>query len=282
MRPMVSNAWSRAWHEFVLSLRSSQDQTFYVIGAIIVVGFLWFSRNQDVEGLDITYAAIALPAILTMTAAVGFTFGPMYTIAMEREDGTVLRMRNAPRGLSVYMGAQVIFNVLGALPMLVVLMVPAVGFMGAGSSNGALGWLFALAFFALGTLVLLPMGIAIGCLVPDARRVTMWGLVPVAIMMVLSGVFNPIQNLWGWLQPIAQALPMYWLGHGLRFSLLPEEAGAAELGGDWRPLMAAAVLAVWAIIAILAARFALRRVAANQSGSAVARARDEVAQAAVR
>ena len=282
MSPMLSNAWGRGWHEFMLSLRSSQDQTFYVVGAVVVAGFLWFNRDQDVEGLDVTYAAVALPAILTVLAAVGFTMGPMYTIAMEREDGTMLRMRNAPRGLSVYMGAQVILNVLGALPMLVVLLVPAVGFMGAGSSNGALGWLCALAFFALGTLVLLPMGIAIGCLVPDARRVTMWGLVPVVIMMVLSGVFNPIQNLWGWLQGVAQALPMYWMGHGLRWSLLPDEASAAELSGEWRPLIAVTVVMAWALISIVAARLALRHVAANQSGSAVARARDDVAQSAVR
>lgn len=275
---VIANAWSRAWHEFMLSLRSSQDQTFYLIGAIVVLAFLWFGRDNEIDGLDITYASAAMPAILTMIGAVGFTMGPMFTIAQEREDGTVLRLRNAPRGLNVYLMAQVFFTLLGALPMLVVLIVPAVGFLGAESANGAVGWLAAVGFLVLGALVLLPLGIALGCMVPDARRAATWGLLPVVAMMVLSGVFNPVQNLWGWLQPVAQALPMYWVGHGLRLSLLPDQAAAAEVGGEWRPLLALVVLAAWAVVAIIAARWALRRVAANQSGSAVAAARDAAVQ----
>lgn len=275
---VMAHAWSRAWHEFVLSLRSSQDQTFYLIGALVVLGFLWFGRDNEIDGLDITYASAAMPAILTMIGAVGLTIGTMFTIAQEREDGTVLRLRNAPRGLSVYLAAQVFFALLGALPMLVVLIVPAVGFLGAESSNGAFGWLAAAGYLMLGALVLLPLGIALGCIVPDARRAATWGLLPVIAMMILSGVFNPIQNLWGWLQPIAQALPMYWLGHGLRWSLLPDGAAVAEVGGEWRPLLALAVLAAWAVGAIIVARLALRRAAAHQSGSAVAAARDAAVQ----
>lgn len=275
---VMAHAWSRAWHEFVLSLRSSQDQTFYLIGALVVLGFLWFGRDNEIDGLDITYASAAMPAILTMIGAVGLTIGTMFTIAQEREDGTVLRLRNAPRGLSVYLAAQVFFALLGALPMLVVLIVPAVGFLGAESSNGAFGWLAAAGYLMLGALVLLPLGIALGCIVPDARRAATWGLLPVIAMMILSGVFNPIQNLWGWLQPIAQALPMYWLGHGLRWSLLPDGAAVAEVGGEWRPLLALAVLAAWAVGAIIVARLALRGAAAHQSGSAVAAARDAAVQ----
>ncbi|MFV0286063.1 MAG: ABC transporter permease [Demequina sp.] len=282
MRAVYAHAWNRAWREFLLSLRSSQDQTFYLIGALVALGFLWTGRDRDVAGLDIAYASVAMPAILTMIAAMGFTMGPMFAIAQEREDGTVLRMRNAPRGLSVYLTAQVFLNILGAVPMLVVLIVPAVGFLGAQSAHGAVGWIAAAGFLVLGAVVLLSLGIALGCLVPDARRAATWGLIPVVLMMVVSGVFNPVQNLWGWLQPIAQSLPLYWLGHGMRWSLLPDEAASVEVGGQWHPVAAVAVLAVWAVASVIAARLALRHVAAHQSGSAVARARDDVAQAAVR
>lgn len=61
MRAVYAHAWNRAWREFLLSLRSSQDQTFYLIGALVALGFLWTGRDRDVAGLDIAYASVAMP-----------------------------------------------------------------------------------------------------------------------------------------------------------------------------------------------------------------------------
>src|SRR5680860_1212757 len=93
----------------------------------------------------------------------------------------------------------------------------------------------------------MPIGILIGSLVPNAQKVGTWGMLPVMVLAGISGIFYPIQQLWGWVQIIAQLFPMYWLGLGMRSAFLPDAAAVIEIGGSWRPWQTVAVLSAWAI-----------------------------------
>ena len=95
----------------------------------------------------------------------------------------------------------------------------------------------------LGTLATLPIGMVIGSLVPGIQKVGTWGMLPFIVLVAISGIFTPVQSLWGWVQPIAQIFPVYWLGLGMRAAFLPEAAAALEIGGSWRTLETALVLA---------------------------------------
>ena len=57
-------------------------------------------------------------------------------------------------------------------------------------------------------------------------------MLPVMVLTGISGIFYPIQSLWGWLQVVAQVFPMYWLGLGMRSAFLPDSAAALEIGGS--------------------------------------------------
>ena len=81
----------RGWTEFVQSLRSTQDQGFYLFTAVLVLGYLWLRRDTEVEGTDLLVPSVALPSILGALVAFGVVIGPAYALAMEREDGTLLR-----------------------------------------------------------------------------------------------------------------------------------------------------------------------------------------------
>ena len=61
-------------------------------------------------------------------------------------------------------------------------------------------------------------------------------------MIAISGIFYPISGLPGWLHPVAQVFPVYWLGLGTRAALSPDAAAAAEIGGSWRHLETFVVL----------------------------------------
>ena len=54
----------RGWTEFVQSLRSSQDQWFYLFTAFLAVGYLYLRRDTPVEGTDLLLPSVALPSIL--------------------------------------------------------------------------------------------------------------------------------------------------------------------------------------------------------------------------
>ena len=55
---------ARGRTEFVQSLRSSQDQWYYLFTAGLVVGYLYLRRDTEVDGSDLLLPSVALPSIL--------------------------------------------------------------------------------------------------------------------------------------------------------------------------------------------------------------------------
>lgn len=267
----------RGWTEFVLSLRSSQDQWFYLFTAFLAVGYLYLRRDTPVEGTDLLLPSVALPSILGGLVAFGLVIGPAYSLAMEKEDGTLLRAKAVPHGLVGYFAGQLVLHTSSIVPQLVAVLVPSFllfdGLMADPSGWFTVGWVL-----VLGLLAALPIGMAIGALVPSAQKVGMWGMLPVMLLAGISGIFYPISALWGWVQVVAQVFPMYWLGLGMRSAFLPDSAAAIEIGGSWRTLETVLVLGAWAVVGALVLPALLRRMARRQSGSQVAAAREAATQ----
>jgi ABC-2 type transport system permease protein len=130
----------------------------------------------------------------------------------------------------------------------------------------------------LGVLATLPIGIIIGSLVPGVQKVGTWGMLPFAILAGISGIFFPIQGLWTWVQIVAQAFPLYWLGLGMRSAFLPDSAAELEIGESWRTMQTVVMLSVWAAAGLAIAPGVLRRMARRQSGSEVEAAREQAMQ----
>jgi ABC-2 type transport system permease protein len=262
----------------VQSIRSPQDQGFYLLTALAVLGYLWFNRANEVEGTALLLPAVAMPSILGGLVAFGVVIGPAYTLAMEREDGTLLRAKAVPRGMVGYVSGQLLYQSLSLVPLLAVILVPSMLLFDGLVNRGAAGWLTFLWVAVLGLLATLPIGIVVGSLVPGVQKVGTWGMMPIMALAAISGIFYPVQALWGWVQVLAQAFPMYWLALGMRSAFLPEAAAALELGGTWRTGQTVAVLAAWAIAGAVLAPIVLRRMARRQSGSQVEAAREAAAQ----
>jgi ABC-2 type transport system permease protein len=54
----------RGWTEFAQSIRSTQDQGFYLFTGAATVGYLFLRRDTEVEGTDLLLPSVALPSIL--------------------------------------------------------------------------------------------------------------------------------------------------------------------------------------------------------------------------
>jgi ABC-2 type transport system permease protein len=246
--------------------------------SLATLGYLYFRRDTPIPGTELTFPVVALPGFLAMFVVFGLITGPAQALAMEREDGTLLRAKCAPNGVSGYVVGQVTFHSLGLVPMLTVLMVPSALVFGVFEGRGLDGWFTFLWVVGLGLLATLPIGIIIGSVVPSAQKAVTWGTLPIIGVMAISGIWFPMSSLWDWVQLLGQVFPVYWLGLGLRSAFLPAEAAAGEIGGSWRTLQTVAVLGGWATVGLALAPRVLRRMARRQSGSAVAEARDQAAQ----
>jgi ABC-2 type transport system permease protein len=268
----------RGWTEFVQSLKSPQDQGFYLFWGIGVLAYLFFRRNTEVEGTGLLIPQVSMPSILGMLVAFSVIVGPAYALAMEREDGTLLRAKAVPHGITGYVAGQLLLHSLSLAPMLLIILLPGLVLFDGLMTNGLAGWFTFLWVLLLGLLATLPFGIIIGSLVPNAQKVGTWGMMPIMILAAISGIFFPIGALWGWVQAIAQVFPMYWLGLGMRAAFLPDAATAIEIGGTWRTLETVLVLSAWALVGILTAPRVLRRMSQRQSGAAVQAAREQAGQ----
>jgi ABC-2 type transport system permease protein len=197
---------------------------------------------------------------------------------MEREDGTLLRAKAVPHGMAGYVTGQVVLHSMGIIPTFVVILVPGMFLFPDLMQNGAAGWATAVLITILGLLATLPIGITLGSLVPSVQKMGTWGFFPIMILAGISGIFFPVQTLWGWVQVVAQVFPMYWLGLGMRSAFLPDSAVALEIGGSWRTAQTVIVLSLWAVGGLVVAPRVLRVMAKRQSGSQVEAARHEATQ----
>jgi len=274
----IRTGMQRGWTEFIQSLRSPQDQGFYLFMAIVILTFLFFNRNNEIEGTSLLYPTVAMPSILGALIAFGMIIGPAYALAMEREDGTLLRAKAVPNGILGHVTGHVVSNTLGIIPSFAVVLIPGSLLFPGLMSNGLEGWLTVVWVTLLGILATLPIGLVIGSLVPGVNKMGTWGMLPFIALTVISGIFVPIQALWGWLQVVGQMFPVYWLGLGMRSAFLPDEAAALELTGSWRTGWVAVVLLLWAIAGLIVAPRVLRRMARRQSGSQVEAAKEQAMQ----
>jgi ABC-2 type transport system permease protein len=205
--------------------------------------------------------------VIGMNIAVGGVTGVTALLAIDREDGTLLRAKATPGGMSAYVIGKIVLTAATVLLGLVLMLIVGL-FAFPGLHVTAIGWLTLVWVTALGLLATIPLGILLGSLIADPRFVGAIVL-PFAGLAAISGIFYPITHLPGWLQAIGQVFPVYWLGLGMRAALLPSALQSVELDGSWRLGYVLLALCGWAALGLLAAPPVLRRMAQRESGSKV-------------
>jgi ABC-2 type transport system permease protein len=234
-------------------------QQFFYYGVPLVVVVVLRDNEQG---------PLLLAGLLAMLLAAN-VMGTAFTLSNEREDGTLLRAKAVPGGMTSYVVGLSSAMVLEAVVGLALVAVPAV-FVLPGMPVGSAGlWLGLLGFVTLGLLACLPLGVLFGSLFRNPRAIAVVGGLLTVGLALISGLFLPVGLLWGWVQGLVQVFPIYWLGLGLRSVLLPDGAAAAEIGGSWRTLETIGVLGAWAAVGLLFGPVLLRRMARRESGSAV-------------
>jgi ABC-2 type transport system permease protein len=263
---------SRGWLETKYSIREPGDLIWTLAFPVIYLVVLLFMRGSTVPGMDFALGAMVLPSLVGMSIGFGGLTGPASTIAVDREDGTLLRAKATPNGMIGYLVGKILMFALTTAVSLVALVIPA--FAVAGDLRlDARTFVLLVLIFLVGMVATVPISVALGSLL---KRASQTGLLFLGSMLLIvpSGIFYPITALPEWLQWVGQAFPYYWLGLGARSAMLPESMAAAEIGESWRTAEMFAVLGVWAVLGMVLAPIVLRRMARRESGSTVAAARE--------
>src|SRR5215469_10388863 len=216
------------------------SQVFWPLVTLVAIFFL---RDRSVGIGRYSLGRFILPGVLGMFVALGMFLELQY-LAADREDGTLLRAKATPYGIRGYLIGKIVTVSGTILAYLLILVIPGWFIVGGLDIGGLHAWLTLAWVLILGFVATQPIGAILGALISSPRSAGYLSLLVLGLIAI-SGIFYPITALPQWLQWIAQAFPIYWLGLGMRSALLPAAAVGVEIGGSWRPVVTAAVLGAW-------------------------------------
>lgn len=272
----VRAGWSRGMIEFRQSFTNGGDLFSHLFWPLAMLLTLYFIKDAHFEKSGFTLGALVLPSILGMNASMAMvTMSQLLTA--DREDGTLLRAKSLPNGMTGYLVGKIVSVSLGLVADLAIFLIPALFMVPGLVVDSVTAWLTLLWVLGLGLVATLPLGAVLGSVITSPRGQGVLTL-PILGAIAISGVFYPITTMPGWVQWIAQCLPIYWLGLGMRSALLPGDAVGIEIGHSWRHLETIGVLGFWAAAGLVLAPIVLRRMARRESGSKVAERQERALQ----
>lgn len=174
-------------------------------------------------------------------------------IPLEREDGTLKRLRGTPMPKASYFIGKIGTVFVAYIVQLIVLIVVGVAFYDITLPSTAVQWFTLVWASVLGLIACTLCGIAFSVVPKTGRGASAVATPIVLVLQFTSGVFFVFTQLPQWMQVFASFFPLKWLAQAMRSVFLPESAAAMEPAGSWELGMCALVLIVWCVIGLVLA-----------------------------
>jgi ABC-2 type transport system permease protein len=193
------------------------------------------------------FTASMVGAGIIATSFVNLSVG----VALDREDGTLLRLRGTPMpAISYFLGKIILVAVASLAEAALVLLVGALLFdvpLPATVDKWlTFGWVFVLAVVSCSL-----MGIATSSLARSAQSAAAVSQLPYIGLQFISGVYlNPITQLPAGMVTVASFFPVKWICQGFRSVFLPDGMAAYEMAGSWELGKTALVLGAWCVVGL--------------------------------
>lgn len=171
-------------------------------------------------------------------------------IPMERDFGSLKRLRGTPMPVASYFIGKTILVLAGMLIQVILLLAGGVIFFGLNMPTSASKWLTFTWLILLGTACSTALGIAFS-VVPKSGRGASAVVSPVVIILqFFSGVFFIFTQLPAWMQQVASIFPLKWLCQGMRSVFLPESFANSEVAHSWETGKTFVILVIWLIVGV--------------------------------
>jgi ABC-2 type transport system permease protein len=245
------------------------ELAFFVWTVANTLSVVFIAKGVEATGgrLDVDRQTASLLIGAVIWSYLGIVFEILTeTVAWERWEGTIEYTFMAPLGRAVHLLGMGAFAVLyGVLRTAALFGVVALffGLSFPGADFGA-----ALLLLAVASISFVGVGMVTAVLpLISPEKGAQLGFIAQGLLLVVSGVYYPVEVMPGWMQGIATLSPATYALHGIRASLL-DGAGAGEVWGDVWPLLALGAVAIPAGLAVFRAgeRYAKRHGKLKRSG----------------
>ena len=171
-------------------------------------------------------------------------------IPMERDAGTLKRLRGTPMPLASYFIGKSILVLASMIVQTVLLTAGGVAFFGLKlPATSEKWWLFAL-LLVLGSANSTALGIAFASVAKSGRGASAVVSPVVIILQFFSGVFFIFTQLPHWMQQVAAIFPLKWLTQGMREVFLPDSFASQEVAKSWETGRGLLINGIWLIIGV--------------------------------
>lgn len=171
-------------------------------------------------------------------------------IPMERDAGTLKRLRGTPMPLASYFIGKSILVLASMIVQTVLLAAGGVAFFGLKlPATSEKWWLFAL-LLVLGSANSTALGIAFASVAKSGRGASAVVSPVVIILQFFSGVFFIFTQLPHWMQQVAAIFPLKWLTQGMREVFLPDSFASQEVAKSWETGRGLLINGIWLIIGV--------------------------------
>jgi ABC-2 type transport system permease protein len=175
------------------------------------------------------------------------------TIPMEREFGSLKRLRGTPMHVASYFIGKSLLVLVSMAIQVVLLLAGGMIFFGVQLPSDPYKWLTFTWLIILGSAASTALGIAFSS-VPKSGRGASAVVSPVVIVLqFFSGVFFVFTDLPGWMQQVAAIFPLKWMTQGMRSVFLPDSFALREVAGTWETERTFLILMAWLVVGIFLA-----------------------------
>lgn len=250
-RPRVGPlAWQRLRLELLTFFRQRDSVVFTLLfPVVLLVVFASVFTGEVAPGVEFrqyfTAGMIASGVVLSSFQSLAIT------IALEREDGTLKRLRGTPAPpLAYFLGKIGLVLVVSVLQTLVLLAIGRLLF-GLQLPATAGRWLRFGWVFGLGTAAGTVLGIAYSSVPRTAGSASAVVSPVVIVLQFVSGVYFVYTSLPPWMRLLGAVFPLKWLAQGMRSVFLPDRVAVSEAAHSWQTGTTALVLLAWTAVGLV-------------------------------
>jgi ABC-2 type transport system permease protein len=201
-------------------------------------------------GPGIPFTQYFLPGMLAAGIVLSSFQSLAISIAMERDDGTLKRLRGTPMPPMSYFLGKIGLVLLTSLAQILLLLAFAAVVFDVSLPTDAARWATFGWIFVLGTAAGTVLGIGFSSVPRSGRSATAVVSPVVIVLQFISGVFFVFNDLPTWMQRGAEVFPLKWMAQGMRSVFLDPQFESTEVSGSWQHAETAAVLLVWLVVGL--------------------------------
>ena len=213
--------------------------------ALFSVIFAGQFKESEAQG-GMTAGGYFLPGMLSAGVLLTSYQTMAMSVASERDDGTLKRLRATPMPPVAYFLGKVGLVAVSSTAQVALLLLVARVFFGVELPTTDDRWAVFAMVFVLGVFGGTVLGVAYSSMA-TSRTIGAVVIGPLLILQFISGVYIAFDDVPTWLQQVASLFPLKWIAQGMRSVFYPSQLASAEMAGSWETGRTAMVLLAWAV-----------------------------------